>query len=79
MMRAAANSIASGNPSRAKTDLGNGRGIVRRHIKIGLDSPRSLEEQVHRGNVCERLDIGELPGIGERQGWDDELLFATQA
>src|SRR5215471_12001487 len=66
-------------PVESQADQGNGRCIVRRHVKIGLDGLRSLEEQVHRGNVWKRLCIGKLPGIGERQGWDDELLFATQA
>ena len=66
-------------PVEPETDLGNGRGIVRCHVEIGLDGLRSLEEQVHRGNVWQRLCIGVLPWIGEREGWDDELLFATQA
>ena len=66
-------------PIESQTDLGDGRSIVRRQLKIGSDGLCPLEEQVHRWNVCERSVIWKMLGVWEREGWDGELVFGTQA
>jgi hypothetical protein len=67
-----------GQPIESSTDLGDGRSIVRRELKISSDGLCPLNEQVHRGNLGERSVIWELLGIWERKRWDGELLFGTQ-
>src|SRR6266567_2776557 len=66
-------------PIESKTDLGDSRSIVRRHVKIRSDGLCPLDEQVHRRNVGERSAIWDALGVWECEGWDGELLFGPQA
>ena len=66
-------------PIESQTDLGDGRSIVRRQVKIGSDGLCPLNEQVHRCNMCEPSFIWEVPGIRQGEGWNGELVFGAQA
>ena len=57
LQRAAASSIASGSPSRRRQISTTARGIVVGQGEVRFDRPGALDEQRHRREVAEGLDV----------------------
>ena len=76
LLRVAANSIASGNPSR-RAQISAMAGAWRESPEVGLGGPGALEEKRHGLILGERREIGQVPGIGQRQRGNGKLLFGT--
>jgi hypothetical protein len=47
-------------------------------LEVRLGRHGSLDEQRHGVVLGERLQAGQVRGIGHRQGWDDELVLAAE-
>ena len=76
-MRAAANSMASGNPSRRTQISRDLPGVGRRQTELGLDCLHPLHKERDRGEARECGQRGKMCRIGQSQRWYRELVLGA--
>jgi hypothetical protein len=65
-------------PVQLHTDLSDGAGIGRGHVKGRLDGLRAQHKEPHRGLLRERLGRGQLREIGDGEREDRKLVLSGE-
>ena len=66
-------------PVEPVTDLGDGARVLGRHAEVRADPFRAVDEEPHRVGLCEHIERGQVPQVGELERRDRKLLLAGNA